>query len=73
MTLSQGTTLQLAERLSRSGFVTGHGFSHADRANKISWALAPEGWFFSGLLGACAFFRNPFNPYNNVAKISGLY
>jgi hypothetical protein len=25
----------------QDGFVTGHGFSRADKANQMSWALAP--------------------------------
>jgi hypothetical protein len=28
-----------------SSFVSGLGFSHADKANQIDWALAPEGRF----------------------------
>jgi uncharacterized caspase-like protein len=30
-----------AEKLNRSGFVSGHGFSRADKANKMAWTLAP--------------------------------
>jgi hypothetical protein len=42
--LYQGATLHVAEKLSFSaiceGFVSGHDFSRADKANKMSWALA---------------------------------
>jgi hypothetical protein len=30
---------QAAEKLNRRGFVSGLGFSRADKANKMSWAL----------------------------------
>jgi hypothetical protein len=39
----QGTTSQLGKKLEMSpilqGFVTGHDFSHADKANKITFGL----------------------------------
>jgi hypothetical protein len=37
--------LQLAEKLTACGFVSGHGFSRAENANKMKGALAPEGCF----------------------------
>jgi penicillin amidase len=36
-----------AEKLRGTGFVSGHGFSRADKANRLSRALAAEGWFVS--------------------------
>jgi hypothetical protein len=32
--------------LSNERLVKGHDFSHADKANKMGWALAPEGCAF---------------------------
>jgi methylmalonyl-CoA epimerase len=39
----RGTTEQLAEKGVSEGFVTGHDFSRAAKANRIKGALAPEG------------------------------
>ena len=50
--------LPAAEKLVREGFVSGHDFSRADKANKMNRALAPEACL-SGLLPKDgAFFRS---------------
>ena len=37
--------LQVAEKLRGGGFVSGHDFSRADKANEMDWVLTPEGCF----------------------------
>jgi hypothetical protein len=39
------------------GFVTGHDFSRADKANQINWALAPAGCLARRLHSIAAFFN----------------
>jgi hypothetical protein len=54
--------LQAAEKLHFWGFVTGHDFSRADKANRINWALAPANASWANLSGNQPFFRSLFSP-----------
>jgi hypothetical protein len=46
----------------------GHGFSRADKANKMSVALATEGWFFSKFSDIFDFFRSLFSRADSAKK-----
>jgi hypothetical protein len=68
--LYQGTTSQLAEKLNRSSLVSGHGFSRADNANKMCWALAPADPSSAGFAFRSDFFRNLFSRANKANKMT---
>jgi hypothetical protein len=53
---------RLGEKLNRSGFVSGHGFSRADNANKMSSALAPANPFSPRIAFPSDSFRSLFSP-----------
>jgi hypothetical protein len=59
--LYHGTISQLAEKLCVVKVLKGHGFSRADKANKMSVALATEGWFFSKFSDIFDFFQSLFS------------
>ena len=61
---NRGCSLQWLHRLRKNsmqiGFVTGHDFSRADKANIMNRALAPAGSFWGLIRKDSEFFRSPF-------------
>jgi hypothetical protein len=53
---------KVAEKLNRSGFVTGHGFSRADKASRMNRALAPANLSLAEFAFYSDFFRSLFSP-----------
>jgi hypothetical protein len=49
----------------------GHGFSRADKANKMSVALATEGWFFSKFSDIFDFFSKLFSRAIHPPEMTG--
>jgi hypothetical protein len=62
----------LRKNSTAAAVLKGHGFSRADKANKMSAALATEGWVCFNPPRTFAFFRKLFSPYFNVAKLWGF-
>jgi hypothetical protein len=52
----------------RSGFVTGHDFSRADKANRMNRASAPAGSFWGLIRKDSEFFRSLFSRAANATK-----
>jgi hypothetical protein len=63
---------QAAEKLDSAscfqGFVSGHDFSRADKANRMSWALAPAKARYAILTHRLEFFRSLFCPGGNAFR-----